>query len=505
MTNRQDRARRVGSTRLPILVAVLLLTSGCGILFGTSTSALDRYYHQHVSWGSCDGFAGSEGLSAAGIQCTRITVPLDYDKPKDGTAQIAVSRLAARGERVGSLLTNPGGPGAPGLKLPLGLSKSALAQRFDLIGIDVRGVGASTPKVECRTAADFAAERTDADLDRSTAGIAATEQRHRDLVAKCLQRTGTDVLADIGTRQAAWDMDVIRSVLGDSKLTFLGWSYGTRLGSTFAEMFPNRVRAMVLDGALDADADVLDDVGIAAGMQHAFDAYAADCVQSADCPLGTDAGQATEALRSLLNPLEDHHAATADGRGLGYLDAFSAVVNSLYSPSGWPAITKGLTEVRRGNGDTFLALADRFTTGVVNRDQQKAVLCLEETRVTDHAEALALDRRAQAVAPMMDDGHNGAQVALNVCAFWPLAPAWLPHRPSTPGLPKVVVVGTTGDPVAPYAGALALAHELGAAMISYQGVQHGVVATGVPCVDDPVTRYLVDLTPPADDLRCEAQ
>ncbi|MFE3544697.1 alpha/beta hydrolase [Nocardia sp. NPDC059177] len=483
--------------------ALLLLGTACAGTDPEQAGGMAKFYRQTLQWSSCADFAGGAAIADAGFQCTRVMVPLDYADPDGPVAQIAISRRLADGAKVGSLLSNPGGPGAPGLGFMAAFASHPIAQRFDLIGVDVRGLGASTPKVVCSTAAEFQAQRTDLDNDFSPAGIAQTEQEHRDYVARCVERTGVDVLGKVGTADVARDFDLIRAVLGDAKLTYFGGSYGTRLGSTLAEMFPDRIRAMVLDGGIDPAAPMIDWVNFSAGFQRAFDAYAADCATAPTCPVGTDPARATEALRALLNPLIDRPATTTDPRGLGYLDALSAVTNSLYSPLAWPGITAGLTELAQGRGDKFLALADLFaSSGVVDRDLQTAVLCLEEPRVTDRAVAADLDRRTRAVAPIFDDGRATGQAPLDVCAFWPLPTASQPRTPTPTGLPPVVVVSTTGDPATPHQGGVNLAHALDASLITYEGVQHGVVGQGVACVDDAVLRYLVDLTPPPAELRC---
>ncbi|WP_336082112.1 alpha/beta hydrolase [Nocardia sp. SSK8] len=487
------------------MAGLVLAGTGCMGTDREPADGLDKYYGQKPDWGSCAEFEGGDAIVESGFECARILVPLDYADPDGRTALIAISRRPADGDKVGSLLSNPGGPGAPGLGFLAAFAAHPIAERFDLIGVDVRGLGASTPKVVCSTEAEFQAQRGDLDNDFSPAGIAETEREHRDYIARCVERTGLDVLAHVGTAEVARDFDIIRAVLGDAKLNYFGGSYGSRLGSTLAEMFPDRIRAMVLDGGIDPAAPMIDPVSFSAGFQRAFEAYAADCATRADCPVGTDPAGATEALRALINPLVDRPAATTDPRGLRYPDALSALTNSLYSPLAWPGITEGLAELTRGRGDVLLAIADRMASaGIVERDLQAAVLCLEEPRVTDRAVAADLDRRTRAAAPIFDDGRATGQAPLDVCAFWPVPTATQPHTPEVAGLPPVVVVSTTGDPATPHPGGVALARALNATLITYEGVQHGVVGQGVACVDEPVLRYLVELTPPPADLRCTA-
>ncbi|PXX71359.1 alpha/beta hydrolase family protein [Nocardia tenerifensis] len=481
-------------------VSALLLGTACT---ASGSGSLEDFYRQTVQWGSCAGFHNGDGLVQAGLQCAKVRVPLDYDKPGGATAQIALSRFQARGQRVGSLLTNPGGPGGVGLVYPLMLAQTDLAYSFDLIGIDVRGLGDSTPRVVCSTEQERLADRADPDVDYSPAGIAQTEQEYRDYAARCVERTGLEVLSHVGTADVARDFDIIRAVLGDPKLNYFGGSYGTRLGSTIAELFPDRIRAMVLDGGLDPEADIGDPVPRAAAFQRAFETYAADCAATPGCPLGADPAAAPKALRALVDPLIDRPAATADARGLGYNDAMNGVVSALYSPTEWWRITKGLTEVSQGRGDTLLEFADLMNSpDVVDGDVYTAVLCLEEARITDRAVVADLDRRSRAAAPAFDDGRATGQAPLDVCAFWPVPTAWRPHTADYPGLPTAVVVSTTGDPATPHPGGVALARTLHASLITYDGTQHGAFGRGSACVDEPVIRYLVSLSPPASELYC---
>jgi len=488
----------VTGVRLTI-VGCLLVAAACGS--DAAKPRLDKYYGQHPDWGSCAEFPGVP--SGSGLECAHVTVPIDYDKPNGDTARIALSRLRASGNRIGSLLMNPGGPGQPGLTLPLALAvprTSPVAQRFDLVGFDPRGLGASTPRVVCLTPTEALAMRRDLDVDRSPTGIAASEKKSKDYVAKCVQRSGIELLAHVGTREVARDLDVIRSALGDDRLRDWGGSYGTRIGSAYAEAFPSRVRAMVLDGGVDPDADLIDPEKFMAGFQKDFDAFAADCARTADCPLGTDPTRASQRLRALLNPLIEHPAVTEDPRGLSYHDALN-FVNLLYNPSEWPILTSALQQLTQGHGDIMLRVAD-LASGLVDRDLQQAVLCVDGVRVTNRATADDDDRRLRAAAPIMDDGHGTGHAPLGACAFWPVPTTSQPHIPAVSGLPEIVVVGVTGDPATPYQGGVNLARDLGGGLITYQGLQHTVTFKGVPCVDVPVTAYLTDLVPPPANLIC---
>ncbi|ROZ46454.1 alpha/beta hydrolase [Rhodococcus sp. WS3] len=513
-------------------VAALLFVAGCTVAdgdnpstdsSGSATSAapasvpagLEKFYEQTLDWGSCERFAtpGDSPLSSS-VDCAAVTVPVDYANPAGDTAQVVISRAAATGDRIGSLLINPGGPGASGLAMATQGSRTQLAERFDRIGFDPRGVGASTPQVRCLTPAEFDAERADVDIDMTPEGIADAEQDSKDYAAACVAKTGTDFLAHVGTYEVVRDMDVIRGALGDSELNFLGFSYGTRIGSTYAETFPQNVRAMVLDGALDPNQDVVDEVVLQGeGFQVAFDAFVADCASQRDCPLGSDPAQARERLQALLEPLIDNPADTTDPRGLSYGDAITGVQQALYSQQLWTTLRTGLSGLADGRGDALLSLADQYegrnddgTYSNIN-DAFNAIRCVDDPATTDRAEAGEADTRYREAAPFLDDGRGTGQAPLDLCAFWPVPATGSPHELdpqalADAGLPTLVVVSTTQDPATPYQAGVDLAKQLGAALITFEGTQHTVVLDGEPCVDDAVVNYLVYLKVPEDGLTC---
>ncbi|RVW05585.1 alpha/beta hydrolase [Rhodococcus xishaensis] len=511
--------------------AVAVLVAGCTLgtarqgsetLSGTSFAAapppgagvvpagLELFYTQQIEWGSCDGFATDGDHLKPTLECARVTVPLDYDNPAGATAQIAISRSPATGARVGSLLVNPGGPGASGLSQASVADGTEVAQRFDVIGFDPRGVGASTPQVRCQTAQEIDAERSDPDVDMSPGGVARTEQKNRTYAERCAQRSGLPVLANVGTRDVVRDMDVIRSALGDAELNYLGFSYGTRIGTEYAETFPENVRAMVLDGAVDnAQSPVEETVLQGAGFQQAFDAFVAQCTQSPECPLGSDPAVANANFRALVDPLVTQPAATTDPRGLSYEDAVTGVLQALYSPSLWTPLRGGLTELAEGRGDTLLLLADRYAGRLDDgsysnlEDAFNAIRCVDDPPLLDRGVVGEMDTRYRQAAPFLDDGRGTGYAPLDACAFWTVPPTNGPRGiDDLQGLPPVVVVSTTEDPATPYQAGVDLAKRLGASLISYQGAQHTATFDGVACVDDPVTAYLVDLATPEPDLTC---
>jgi pimeloyl-ACP methyl ester carboxylesterase len=484
---------------------------------------LARFYGQKLIWGPCADFATSAADRGAfadpALQCARLEVPLDYAAPDGRAAQIGVLRHRAAGDRIGSLLMNPGGPGASGMSLAASmagrLAESPLAQRFDLVGFDPRGVGASTPTIDCLNDAEWEVERADLDVDPSPEGVAQTEAENRQYAQRCTERSGgPDVLANIGTRDVVRDLDILRHALGDEKLTYLGYSYGTRIGSAYAEAFPQNVRALVLDGALDpTQTTVQRTVDQNAGFQQAFDAFAADCATQPSCPLGTDAARATANFQALTRPLIDRPV-PADGgaRTLSYPDAVTGTVQALYLSDFWPILSRGLSGLASGDGTVLLRLADLYN----DRDQDGrygngieafiGISCVDEERITDRAEQTELLRRSAEAAPFRDDG-RGVVAALDPCAFWPAPPTSEPHVPQVQGLlpTSTLTVSVTGDPATPYQAGVDLAEALGGNLLSVEGAQHTAALQGNRCVDDIVDAYLVELRLPPEGARCSLQ
>ncbi|GAB2915151.1 alpha/beta hydrolase [Rhodococcus aerolatus] len=484
---------------------------------GAVPAGLEAFYGQTLTWGSCVPFvrspADEQAFADPSLDCGRLTVPLDYADPGGPTASVAVLRHRASGQRVGSLFLNPGGPGASGTSFAASeagaLADTEVGRRFDLVGLDPRGVAATEPAITCNTGPEADAQRADDDVDESPAGIAQTEAEEQQFVDRCVARTGTDVLAHVGTRENARDLDVARSVLGDEQLSYLGYSYGTRLGTEYAAAFPTQVRAMVLDGAVDPGADPIDDlVRQGAGFQQAFTAYAARCATQPTCPLGTDPAGVTARYRALVDPLLRTPAATTDPRGLSYADANTGVLQALYSQQLWPSLTRGLGELAQGRGDTLLRLADLYEDRAADgsytnqSDAFTAIRCVDDPPVTDRAATGVADTRYRQAAPFLDDGLGTGNAALDVCAFWPVPPTGTVGEVDPRGLTTTLVVSTTGDPATPYQAGVDLARQLDAALLTFEGTQHTVALQGDTCVDDAVTAYLVAGTLPAAGARC---
>lgn len=490
---------------------VVLLVAGCStVVDGRGVIATPRP-GTPIDWSQCD-VAASDVRIPAGAECGKLSVPVDYAKPDGDVARLAMIRFKATGDKIGSLIINPGGPGESGVGAAaslVGAMPPSIRERFDLVGFDPRGVGASTPAVWCNSDADNDRQRADDQVDYTPEGVAHIESETKDFVARCVEKMGNDFLANVGTTSVIKDLDAMRAALGDQKLTYLGYSYGTRIGSAYAEAYPQNVRAMILDGAVDPNADPVEaDIRQAAAFQTAFNDYAADCAKGPNCPLGTDPAKAVDVYKSMVEPLVKNPAKTRDPRGLSYSDAIVGTILPLYSPNLWRHLTQALSELKNGSGDTMLKLADlymgRDEDGRYNNstDVRVAVNCVDEPPITDRKTVVDEDRRAREVAPFMSYGQFTGNAPLGTCAFWPVPATSKPHRISVAGLPPVLVVSTTNDPATPYQAGVDLAKQLGGTLLTFDGTQHTVVFQGDKCVDDIAAKYLVDVVVPPPSSTC---
>ncbi|BBY53243.1 alpha/beta fold hydrolase [Mycobacterium koreense] len=498
--------------RLRLLSSVLL---AFGTVVAAPAAAAPESPDAHPgtpNWTGCGQLVDTSEIPTA--QCTMLAVPVDYADPAGAQARLAVLRVPATGQRVGALLVNPGGPGASAVDAAAGMAAALrdtpVGQHFDLVGFDPRGVGHSTPQLRCRTDAEFDAYRREPMVDYSPAGVAHIEALLSQRAQRCVDRMGAGFLANVGTASAARDMDMVRQLLGEEQINYLGYSYGTQLGAAYLERFGERVRAMVLDGAVDPSVDPIEaNVAQMAGFQVAFNDYAADCAHSAGCPLGTDPTKAVARYRALVDPLVARPAPTRDPRGLSYADAITGTLNALYTPQYWTYLTNGLRGLQTGTGaDALLALADDYEQRDAQghygniQDSFDAVRCVDATTPTDPAAWVDADRRIRQQAPFLSYREFTGYAPRDVCALWPV-PASGAARPVAKAAPgKAVVVSTTHDPATPYQSGVSLARQLGAPLISYEGTQHTVVFSGSRCVDTAVLRYLIHQASPPAQLRC---
>jgi pimeloyl-ACP methyl ester carboxylesterase len=457
-------------------------------------------------WAGCTGYRAIPNVT---LECGTIKVPQDWNNPGDGrTFDIALIRARSAGQRdrIGSLLVNPGGPGGSGVELAYYLAQglpNEILWRFDIVGFDPRGVGKSNP-VKCFTDADldenFGIDPdpvTQADFDKVVA-----------LAGKMAQACGDkygDTLPLFSTEQAAKDMDAIRSGVGDDKLTYLGYSYGTLLGATYAQLFPTKVRALVLDGAVDpAMPSVASSEGQAKGFERAFTNFANWCRSAGSrCPIAPDA---RAAVTSALQTARTSTVTGAGGRKATAGWVFTAVISSLYSEGRWPELATAIANLRRGDPKGVFELADSYAERDADGkysnlfDANLAVNCTDDDKSITVADARRLQGEWRAKYPLF-----GASLALNlICAQWPGKRDPYPVGKAD-GAPPIVVVGTKGDPATPYEQTPALAGMLGVGVVlTWEGEGH----TAYPqtrCVTTAVNEYLIDLKVPAAGQSCPAR
>ncbi|HUR15594.1 MAG TPA: alpha/beta hydrolase [Mycobacteriales bacterium] len=444
-----------------------------------------------------------------GFQCATLTVLLDETKPALGTVGLALTRHRATGShRIGSLLANPGGPGASAVDWLKGSYEnfpSAVRARFDLVSFDPRGVGHSAP-VRCLSTAQLDEYYHLDPVPDSAAERSALLQGNRALAAGCRSRSGR-VLPYVNTQVVAQDLDRVRQAVGDSKLTYLGYSYGTAVGAAYLDQFPTRVRAMVLDGALDPtltwDGFLR---GQSAGFDGAFNAFLDHCARS-DCAF-RDAVRGD--LRSAFDALAarvDAHSLPGDGtRRVGPDEFTLGVTAGLYSRNyGWPALADALAMAQHGEGGPLLNLSDSYLErgehGYANLTEANfAVNCVDRPWPRTEKPYYDLATEAARTAPRF-----GPTIALSGigCIAWPTPATGRPHPVTAPGSPPVVVIGTTRDPATPYVWAKALARQLShGVLLTHEGDGHTVYRVGAPgCIQRPVNDYLVTLRAPSP-ARC---
>jgi pimeloyl-ACP methyl ester carboxylesterase len=460
----------------------------------------DDLYSQDLEWTSCD----------AGLECATATAPLTWDDPEAGTIELDLKRTRATGEKQGSLLINPGGPGGSGTDFLETAAESfgdRLLAAYDVVGFDPRGVRAST-EVACYDDAGKD-EYLSADFDVSTdEGLAAKREAAARWAEACGENTG-DLLGSVDTPSAAKDMDMLRAVLGDEKLNYLGFSYGTDLGATYAGLFPDRAGRLVLDGAMDPTLDAAAvSKGQAVGFENALRAYVEDCQAGADCPLTGSVDEGMQQVRGVLDRALDRPYPTSGDRVVTQTLAFYGVAVTLYAEQSWPVLTQALDEaINAGTGDTLLYLADfyndRNTDGSFATNSIEAftaINCLDARSSADvdtmRAEAAEIEEAAPTVGTFFSYGGV-------TCADWPYPVVERDYDRSAPGAPPIVVIGTTNDPATPYVWAEGMADTLeSAVLVTYEGEGHTAYGRSNDCIADAVEDYLVDGTAPDDGLTC---
>lgn len=500
------RMRRTGAVALTLAG---LLLAGCSsstrqpLDVSTIAADLQPYYGQEVDWSSCDN----------GFQCSKVMVPLDWSNRYGQTIELALIRHQATGTSEGSLLVNPGGPGASGVDFVRDSLDSAvssdLQQHYDIVGFDPRGVGQSS-SVSCYDAAGMDSYLYD--ITPGTRGsaswIQAATTASQSFADACKKHTGS-LLEFVDTQSAARDLDVLRSLLGDTKLNYLGYSYGTYLGATYAELYPQNVGRMVLDGALDPAASNADvNIAQAKGFESALRAYLANCLAGSGCPFaGQTVDQAMASIRALLDKVEAHPMTASDGRKLGANTLLTAIIYPLYSSSNWKYLSTMLTSVQHGSADQAFQFADgyngRKSDGSYTDNSTEAftaINCLDYSYDASTG-AMAAQRAAlEAAAPTIGTYFAYGDIG---CAVWPYKSTVTRGPIAADGSSTIVVVGTTNDPATPYQWAVNLSKELSnATLVTYKGEGHTAYNKSNSCVNNAVDAYFISGIVPTAGLTC---
>ncbi len=510
------RTYGIRTVLVAVSLALVVPLSGCVTLFlppaPATTSVptgekvapeLEPFYGQVLQWSKCEGT----------FQCATVTAPMDWSDPARESIHLALIRATATGDRLGSLLVNPGGPGGSGynfIRDSLSYAvDSTLSEHYDVVGFDPRGVNKSSA-VKCYSdpsQMDSFLFDIPANPVASDAWIDDIEKANKDFGAACLKYTG-ELLGYVDTVSAARDLDLLRAVLGDKKLNYLGYSYGTFLGATYADLFPTKTGRLVLDGAVDpatTDFEVTETQAV--GFENAAKAYLKDCLSGSACPFSGTVDSAMSRIRAILDRLDASPLRASDGRMLGSAVMFNAIILPLYSESNWPYLSDLFTDVLQGNADYAFQLADAYygrnADGTYEDNSTEAFIainCLDyqsmSTRATLRAEAAELAKSAPTFGPQMSYGGTS-------CDDWPFTSTRVRQAITASGSAPILVVGTTNDPATPYQWAKNLAAELeNGHLVTYNGEGHTAYNKSNSCVNNTVDDFFVDGTVPSADPDC---
>lgn len=451
----------------------------------TTASSSTKPASRAISWTPCE--------EDPDLYCGTLTVPLDWSDPQGGTIELAVARRPASGrKRIGTLFTNPGGPGASGVDFLLDDPLSPeLLERFDLVSWDPRGVGRSAP-LECGDAVEPFL-RLDPDPD-TPEEQSALDNAARAVAEEC--RPEAEMLTHMGTDATVRDLDALRQAVGDERLTYLGFSYGTFIGLRYLDTFPERVRAIVLDGVVDPTQSLTTFLrGQLEGMTAAIDRAFDTCTPRNGCRLTDPAATYREVKeRAEAEPLP------AQSGTMGPAELATGSIYATYDPLGWPALLQALQAASRGDGTAMVGLAEMYWD-IADWTAYSAITCLDWGGPTGGEAYRRFADEMRAFSPEF-----GGSVANEMlpCAYWPV-----PARPITgpvrgEGSPPILVVGTTGDAATPYRNAIAVTEMLADGhLVTYRGEGHTAYGRD-PCIDATIHAYLIDLDVPSEDPNCGA-
>jgi pimeloyl-ACP methyl ester carboxylesterase len=426
-------------------------------------------------------------------ECATLTVPLDWSDPGGNTIDLALARVPATGKRIGSLLTNPGGPGASGIEfLGYGVFSPELSARFDQVSWDPRGVGDST-SVTC-------GDSTGEFLNQDPSPDDPAEQEALDAAAAAVsQECGTedgDLLDHLGTAEVARDMEAIRIALGDDSLNYIGFSYGTHIGLAYADLFGETIRAMTLDGVVDPSLGLEEFLtGQALAFEESLRVGAEACADAGEQGCGVPdliAAYEEVAAKVEVEPLP------GGPNGVGPAELATAAIFSSYIADGWAMLGPALAQAQQGDGAALWDLAAEYLD-LGSYGAYAGVVCTDSPRPEDPAAYQAFADRLRSQAP-----HFGASTANEMlpCATWPAPVTGEAAAIEAPGTPPILVVGNTGDPATPLANAEAVAAALdNGHLLVVETDGHTAYGSNL-CATGTIDEYMIDLVVPPDGTRC---
>lgn len=461
--------------------------------------ALQRFYDQTLDWRECDDR----------MVCASMMVPLDYAKPAGRTIALSVLKRYADRNRQGALVVNPGGPGASGTDYARragSFFRDPITDRFDIVGFDPRGTGESSP-IDClndRELDEYVASDPDPDTVAERREFTALV---RGFNAGCAA-SDLALASHVSTIEAARDIDILRAVLEEPELTYFGASYGTQLGATYADLFPDRAGRLVLDGGVDLEISSRQrSLDQARGFETALRAYVANCLELSDaCFLGSDVDEGLARISGFLEDL-DAEPLPVDDRLLTQGLAFYGIAAPLYDRGNWLLLTTGLRSALAGEGTVLLALADAYSSRSPGGSYSSNILeaniainCLDDPTTAGVEEVLTEVPAFVEVAPTL--GRTFAWSLIG-CAGHEARSTEKPRTVTAAGAPPIVVVGTSRDPATPIEWSEALAAQLeSGVLIRRDGDGHTGYNADNACVDTAVEDFLVEGTVPEDGLSC---
>ncbi|MGO1183345.1 MAG: alpha/beta hydrolase [Micrococcaceae bacterium] len=492
---------------LGLIAVTTLLATGCESTDDAPAeeveAGLERFYEQTPSWNTCTEDEDSE--------CVRLEVPLDYDDPEGDTVEITAARPVDADPDQPVLLVNPGGPGSSGVDLVTDylstVTTDTLRQSYTVVGFDPRGVSRSEP-VRCLSDEELDEQRQISYDPATEEGLSTATELAADFAAAC-EENSSEILGHVDTESTARDLDVLRSVLGHrDPLNYLGFSYGTKLGAIYAELFPEQVGTMVLDGALDpslTEEEVT--TGQAAGFEQALGSWAAWCAEEDTCQAGSTTDDVVDAVQAAFAEAQEDPQTAQDGRVVPAATLVSGFITPLYSQQSWPALSEGFNLALTGDPSMMLYFADlnagREADGTYSSNIQSAftaINCLDYPRIDDPAQMREHADQLAEASPTF--GPFLAYGGVN-CASWPHDGAESVDTVSAEGAAPILVIGTTGDPATPYEWAPALAEQLeSGVLITNEGEGHGSYGPQNECIAGLVDDYFVDGTVPEDGTTC---